>query len=310
VKLNFLFALMAACVALMVTESFAVRDTCYSAPDTCYVCRRLEATPSLPTGAIIELDLGICDTVRIGPPICPLDSSVTIGDSIAIPIYLYSSNAIGGLTLGFRHDGRGLKFGGYDDGWDPTGGILTTVQQSWILWAVDTLPDGQPRTDSGSALMGWWDPTSEEPLARNTTNAAKLLGLVWLVLTDTIHQTIRFDSLFYPPAGPFILVCRDSTGPTSYIDEQLTPKLVTWEGTFPPCGTNPGDTPCGDVNGSGSINIVDVVYMVNYIFVYGAPPQDPRGGDIDCDLRITIADVVYLINYVFRAGPKPCLACE
>jgi len=313
-RLRVLFVLMAVCAALMATESFAAKDTCYSATDTCYVCWRLEGTPALPIGTITELDLGVCDTIRLGTPICPNDSAVTIGDSIAIPIYLYSSNAIGGLSLGFRHDGRGLQFGGYGDiktrGWDPTGGLLTPTQWDGILWAVETLPGGEPKPDSGSALMGWWDPTGEEPLARNTTNAAKLLGSVWLVLTDTIRQTIRFDSLFYPPAGPFILVCRDSTGPTSYIDMRLTPKFVMWEGTFPPCDTSLGDIPCGDVDGSRNINIADVVYMINYIFLYGAPPQDPRGGDIDCDRRITIADVVYLINYVFRAGPKPCLGCE
>ena len=39
-RLKVLFVLVALCVALMATESFAtVRDTCYAAPDTCYVCR-------------------------------------------------------------------------------------------------------------------------------------------------------------------------------------------------------------------------------------------------------------------------------
>jgi len=142
-----------------------------------------------------------------------------------------------------------------------------------------------------------------------------------LVLTDTIRQTIDFDSLFYPPAGRFVLICRDSIRDSisflqipPFLTAQLTPKFVMCrEVASPPCDINLGDTPetpCGDVDGSRNINIADAVYMVNYIFRSGAPPQDTMGGDVDCDLKVTIADVVYLINHIFRAGPKPCLGCE
>jgi hypothetical protein len=299
------------CLALWATSGLAQDYKCYSTIDTCYVCWDTTTSPSI----ITELDLGHCDTVRIGCPVCVNFSSVAVGDSFGVPIYIYSSNAVSAFTLGFRHDGRGLKFGGYGDGWDPTGGVLTTAQKAGILWAVDTITTDVPKPDSGSALMGWVDYSGKKPIARNTTSAAKLVGSIWLVLTNTIRQTIRFDSLFYPPNGPFILVCRDSTGPTTFIDLKLTPKFVRCsEVASPPCDINLGDPTeyysCGDVDGSGSVNIADAVYMISYIFGHSAPPQDPWGGDIDCDLSATIADVVYLIEYIFAGGPRPCLGCK
>jgi hypothetical protein len=319
-QLKALLVLAAVCVAFMAAESFAAgTDTCYSTPDTCYVCKTTVATPTTPAGTITELDLGPCDTVRVGCPVCVNFSSVAVGDSFAIPIYIYSSNAIGGFSLGFRHDGRGLYFGGYGDSrWDPTGGILTAAQQGGISLAIDTISTDVPRTDSGTALMSWADISGKKPIARNTTSAAKLIGSLWLVLADTIRQTIRFDSVFYPPAGKFILACRDSTGPTSFSVYKLTPQFVTCKETaIPPCDINLGGTPdtpecyfCGDADKSRDVNIADAVYMIYYIFGHGAPPQDAMGGDVDCDPSVSIADVVYLINYIFMAGPKPCLGCE
>jgi M6 family metalloprotease-like protein len=62
----------------------------------------------------------------------------------------------------------------------------------------------------------------------------------------------------------------------------------------------------GDVNSDGSINVADVVFLINYIFMGGAAPQPVSLGDADCSGSINIADVVYLINFVFSGGPAPC----
>jgi len=68
-----------------------------------------------------------------------------------------------------------------------------------------------------------------------------------------------------------------------------------------------GVTPTyGDVNGSGSINIADVIYLIVYIFQGGAYPIDPYHGDLDCDGSCNIGDAVLLLNYIFASGPAPC----
>ncbi len=62
----------------------------------------------------------------------------------------------------------------------------------------------------------------------------------------------------------------------------------------------------GDASNDETVNVVDLVYLVNYIFSGGQPPIPLSAGDINCDGRINIADCVYLINYVFVGGPAPC----
>ena len=62
---------------------------------------------------------------------------------------------------------------------------------------------------------------------------------------------------------------------------------------------------CGDCNGDGVVDIADVVYLIEYLFVEGSPPSPLCIGDVNCDTLVDIADVVYLINYLFKDGPPP-----
>jgi hypothetical protein len=66
----------------------------------------------------------------------------------------------------------------------------------------------------------------------------------------------------------------------------------------------------GDVNADGVINVTDVVYLINYLFLVppGPAPVPQEAGDANCDGVINVTDVVYLINYLFLVppGPPPC----
>jgi hypothetical protein len=62
---------------------------------------------------------------------------------------------------------------------------------------------------------------------------------------------------------------------------------------------------CGDADGDGEIDIADVVYLINYLFIDGPAPELLEAGDANCDGTVDIADVVYLINYLFIGGPPP-----
>lgn len=66
----------------------------------------------------------------------------------------------------------------------------------------------------------------------------------------------------------------------------------------------------GDVNGSNSINVSDVVFLISYIFSGGPAPNPMCSGDVDCSSFINISDVVYLMAYVFNGSPEPCAACK
>ena len=68
--------------------------------------------------------------------------------------------------------------------------------------------------------------------------------------------------------------------------------------------------PCGDVNTDEQVDLLDAVFLINYIFVGGPAPQTLSLGDVNCSGgTINIADVVLLINYIFRSGPAPCTEC-
>ncbi len=66
---------------------------------------------------------------------------------------------------------------------------------------------------------------------------------------------------------------------------------------------------CGDPNGSGYVDIDDVVFLVAYIFSGGPEPSPLWTGDADCFGGIDIDDVVYIVNYIFSGGPPPCASC-
>jgi len=61
----------------------------------------------------------------------------------------------------------------------------------------------------------------------------------------------------------------------------------------------------GDANSDGKIDIADVVYLANYLFMDGPAPSPSDAGDANCDDVVNIADVVYLVTYLFLDGPPP-----
>ena len=56
------------------------------------------------------------------------------------------------------------------------------------------------------------------------------------------------------------------------------------------------------------IDISDLVYLVDYMFIGGAPPPCFEEADIDGSSGIDISDLVYLVDYMFNGGPPP-VAC-
>ncbi|UCD95657.1 MAG: dockerin type I repeat-containing protein [Candidatus Zixiibacteriota bacterium] len=60
-----------------------------------------------------------------------------------------------------------------------------------------------------------------------------------------------------------------------------------------------------DINEDGNINILDVMYLMNYFYKDGPPPAHMSRADINHDGMINILDSSYLINYLYRDGPGP-----
>lgn len=69
---------------------------------------------------------------------------------------------------------------------------------------------------------------------------------------------------------------------------------------------------CGDVNADGSLNLMDILYLIEHI--YGIPPGPPPGefaqGDVHTDGSLNLLDIIYLIRYLYGvstgSAPPSC----
>jgi hypothetical protein len=62
----------------------------------------------------------------------------------------------------------------------------------------------------------------------------------------------------------------------------------------------------GDLTKDGSIELGDVIFLLNYLFKSGPVPDPFSVGDVNCDGGVELSDAIYLLNYLFRSGPAPC----
>lgn len=61
----------------------------------------------------------------------------------------------------------------------------------------------------------------------------------------------------------------------------------------------------GDVNIDGSINLSDIIFLVNYVFKGGTAPDPLSLGDVNGDTAVNLGDIIYLVNFIFKGGPPP-----
>jgi len=153
----------------------------------------------------------------------------------------------------------------------PEGEIEGSVGQEYTYTSSTTDPDG----DSLHYLFDWSDETYSEwvgPCASGDTAEA---SHTW---TDQGSYQIK-------------VIAKDENGVFSEWSDELTVAISEYIR--------------GDANGDGVIDIADVVYLINYLFIDGPAPDPLWVGDANCDDVVNIADVVYLINYLFTGGPPP-----
>ncbi len=65
---------------------------------------------------------------------------------------------------------------------------------------------------------------------------------------------------------------------------------------------------CGDANGDDNLNLLDVTYLINYLYKFGPAPIPMEAGDVSGNGRINALDITYLIGYLYKNAPVPvCL---
>jgi len=62
---------------------------------------------------------------------------------------------------------------------------------------------------------------------------------------------------------------------------------------------------CGDTDSDNSINILDVIHLINNIYKNGPEPVFTASADVDNSGELNILDVVHLIYFLYKEGPSP-----
>lgn len=62
---------------------------------------------------------------------------------------------------------------------------------------------------------------------------------------------------------------------------------------------------CGDVNWDCVINLLDIVFLITYLYRDGPAPERLEAADVDSSGNVNLLDVTYLIDYIYKGGPEP-----
>jgi hypothetical protein len=62
---------------------------------------------------------------------------------------------------------------------------------------------------------------------------------------------------------------------------------------------------CGDVNSDGHVNILDITFLISYLYKGGPAPGQPDAANVNSDGAINILDITYLISFLYKGGPEP-----
>ena len=65
------------------------------------------------------------------------------------------------------------------------------------------------------------------------------------------------------------------------------------------------DWVCGDADDNGEINLLDIVFMINYKFKSGPAPEIEQACDVDNNGTFNLLDITSMIDYKFKGGPDP-----
>ena len=108
-------------------------------------------------------------------------------------------------------------------------------------------------------------------------------------LTDTSYQFSGHDyGIYY-----YKVRAKDAQG--QWGDYSLVDKIVNYIFI------------CGDADGNDKINLLDVSFIINYLYRGGPAPVPVTSADVDHSGKVNLLDVSGIINYLYRHGPD--LSC-
>jgi hypothetical protein len=61
----------------------------------------------------------------------------------------------------------------------------------------------------------------------------------------------------------------------------------------------------GDANGDLTVNLLDIVFNISFLYMDGPSPDPYASGDANGNGVVNILDIVYQIDYLYQGGPAP-----
>lgn len=127
----------------------------------------------------------------------------------------------------------------------------------------------------------------------------------WACMAMCGPDCCSWERIPVPPDGicDSMIIKPDST---PYID---TDTVVLVDGSL--TVLLPPEWICGDADGNDNpiIDILDLIFIVDYLFRQG-PAPDPLGrADVNCSGSVDVIDITYLVGYLFQQGPELCAGC-
>jgi len=215
-----------------------------------------------------------------------------------------------------------------------------TVDNCQSVWVQSSVTQGKFRiARTGTTISAYyWNGTSWVVTRTESTSSGPVGVEMYRGSDDSQSQQVRMDNLIITSTAPTnsdgdtIPDCRDNC-PALANSDQVDTDADTFGDSCDNCpivvnalqedtdGDTVGDS-CdicltffnplqqpilaGDVDGSGGRNLVDIIFLVNYVYKFGPAPSPLCRGDQNGSGGFpNITDILRLINFVYKAGPPP-----
>lgn len=186
--------------------------------------------------------------------------------------------------------------------------ITPTLVASAQTWTEQRLFTDYPLAGGAIAGVpgGRWDNVIDDPLFTGNNRArSRFAGQNALDPRPSAASPAYSIGLKDAPAENSWFVSAPYAGAFNSTDNWLLCWTSLWQADYLNTAPPAPACLCGDANGTGSINISDAVFVINYIFAGGAAPNPTCLGDANGTGSINISDAVYIINFIFGGGPAP-----
>jgi len=230
-------------------------------------------------GVSLAQDPGIPDTVRLA------NISGELANKVSMPVFLYNDEALVSVVIPLLLDGYSgwLRF-------DSVSYIGSRLETPTILDNRQVYVFGTDIFTVDSLLVSF-SVSSGDTLP---AGAGKLCDL-WFTLN--FGGQVLVDSLSGSPQGGLLLT---NTTPQSFTPQFLAGLIDI------ACNYRVGDANLDGYVNSADVSHISKIYFDDYL-LSDYPIYDRHGrGDVNCDRRIDMRDVVYLEDYLFIGGPHPC----